>query len=147
MANNKGTALLTNATLRPDDYITSPSGTYAAVMQGDGNLVVYRGMRFIEKNAVWASNTGGRPLGLYIAVMQADGNLVIYQGENFISEHAIWATHTHGSPGTDFTAQVADDGTLYIENKQGTILWTSVPNPLLIGWKMLERDRGRQKNT
>lgn len=54
-----------------------------AVLQGDGNFVIYS-----ASNAVlWASNTAGHP-GSTLAV-QDDGNVVLYDGEQ-----ALWATKT-----------------------------------------------------
>ena len=65
------------------------SGTYGrgvarAVMQGDGNLVVYNG----SNQPLWASGTFGNP-GATLAV-QDDGNVVIYRADHA----AIWATNT-----------------------------------------------------
>ena len=55
-----------------------------AVMQGDGNFVLYhRGW-----TALWSSGTYGHP-GSYV-VLQDDGNLVIYSP----SGRALWATGT-----------------------------------------------------
>lgn len=55
-----------------------------AVMQSDGNLVVYR-----KTTATWHSKTGGNP-GAFLSV-QNDGNVVIYKGRT-----PIWSTGTHG---------------------------------------------------
>ncbi len=55
-----------------------------AVMQGDGNFVLYHQ----GWNALWSSGTYGNP-GSYI-VMQNDGNLVIYNPGG----RALWATGT-----------------------------------------------------
>ena len=55
----------------------------AAVMQGDGNLVLYG----YDNRAVWASGVTG-VLGS-ILVMQDDGNLVTYGSQ------PIWATGTN----------------------------------------------------
>lgn len=64
---------------------TSGSGGQCAVMQEDGNFVIYApGAR-----PVWSSNTHGRQ-GARLA-LQDDANLVIYQHGN-----AVWATNTHG---------------------------------------------------
>lgn len=66
---------------------------YVAVMQGDGNFVVYRGATPSAGNAVWATNTAG-PVGQYVAVMQNDGNFVVYRGTTPSAGNAIWATNT-----------------------------------------------------
>ncbi|HEV2060310.1 MAG TPA: hypothetical protein VGR11_13220 [Solirubrobacteraceae bacterium] len=55
-----------------------------AVMQGDGNFVLYHQ----GWNALWSSGTYGNP-GSYI-VMQNDGNLVIYNPGGRV----LWATGT-----------------------------------------------------
>lgn len=111
---NLGTTLRAGSTMRPGQYLTSNgykfifqgdqnvvvynrsgravwssrtngSGADRFVMQGDGNLVAYRGSR-----AVWASGTAGR--GGNRLVMQADGNAVIYTSSN----RGVWATGTNG---------------------------------------------------
>jgi hypothetical protein len=97
--------------------LTSPSGTYRAVMQDDGNFVVYRG-----DSPIWALNNFGVPLvpgawagwwgdsfailnpaggapiwkagedgkGGVKLVMQDDGNLVVYDSNN----NPTWSTGT-----------------------------------------------------
>jgi len=54
-----------------------------AVMQFDGNLVVYLGTR-----PLWSTGTFGNP-GAWLA-LQDDGNLVVYSAQN----RALWATMT-----------------------------------------------------
>jgi len=54
-----------------------------AVMQGDGNFVLYAGA-----NPVWATDTQGQP-GAYL-VLQNDGNLVTYN----LGGTSIWSTGT-----------------------------------------------------
>ncbi|BBY82168.1 peptidoglycan DD-metalloendopeptidase family protein [Mycolicibacterium pulveris] len=56
------------------------SGAHA-VMQSDGNLVVYRGSK-----ALWSSHTNGQKGA--VLVVQNDGNLVIYKGST-----AAWDRH------------------------------------------------------
>lgn len=60
-----------------------PSGA-SAVMQSDGNFVVYDG----SGHPLWATGTWGHP-GAYLAV-QDDGNLVVYAA----SGGPLWATNT-----------------------------------------------------
>lgn len=62
---------------------TGGSDGTAAVMQSDGNFVLYGR----TSNAIWSSNTGGHG-GAALAV-QSDGNLVVYQGAT-----ALWNTGT-----------------------------------------------------
>jgi len=94
------------------------SGQYRFEMQGDGNLVLYRGSQAIwaadingrggvslqmqqdgnlvvynaANQPVWASNTNGRAVGGYL-IMQGDGNVVLYDQTN----RPIWNTCTHGN--------------------------------------------------
>ena len=96
-------------TLRPGQRLvannnesrTSKNGRYRLVMQGDGNLVLYRG------NApLWASGTNG--IAVDYCIMQADGNLVLYGFAN----NAVWASNTHGQPGSFLIVQ--NDGNVVI---------------------------------
>lgn len=87
-------------TLTADESLTSPNGVYRLVMQGDGNLVLYRSGGV----AVWASGTNGSNRH---AVMQADGNLVVYTGAT-----PLWSSNTTGFGSTRLTMQ--DDGNLVI---------------------------------
>lgn len=63
-----------------------------AIMQTDGNLVIYRDT-FRDSNnvlfgfAAWATGTNGHP-GAFV-VAQGDGNTVVY-----VNKQALWATNT-----------------------------------------------------
>ena len=63
---------------------TVGKSTAFAVMQGDGNFVLYN----TTGKPIWASNTAGHP-GAFI-VVQNDGNLVIYDS----SSRVLWASNT-----------------------------------------------------
>ncbi|MFF4406073.1 hypothetical protein ACFY2W_09590 [Streptomyces sp. NPDC001262] len=58
---------------------------YEAIMQEDGNFVLYNR----DRRAVWASNTSGHPGA--VLVVQDDHNVVIYS-----KGQAIWQTNTAG---------------------------------------------------
>jgi len=55
---NKGTSLTTGQYLSVDDYLVSDDGDYFAIMQNDGNFVLYRGSGPSDNHgSLWASNT------------------------------------------------------------------------------------------
>merc|ERR1711988_421010 len=84
--------------MRPGEQLTA--GDYKFVVQGDGNLVVYKG-----SDAIWASDTNGRKIDKF--VMQADGNLVSYDGSA-----PVWASDTCGKPVSRFTMVIHPSGPL-----------------------------------
>jgi len=106
-------ALGLNDTLTPGQSLTSPSGTFIAALQGDGNLVVYR---VGNSTALWASNTPGK--GGTKLIMQGDGNLVLYTA----SGSAVWASNTAGK-GQSF-CRMQDDGN-FVVYVQGGSTWAS----------------------
>lgn len=78
--------LRTGQALSVGQRIVSDGGRYFAILQGDGNFVVYRndGVPF------WSTGTVGSDAAT--AVMQGDGNFVIYSRAG----HAVWSTGTWG---------------------------------------------------
>lgn len=96
--------------LGANEAVSSPSGAYRLVMQGDGNLVVYSS----SGQPLWATMTFTP--GSFLAV-QGDGNVVIY-GPN---GSPVWATMTF-RPGSYLKMQ--DDGNLVLYGPSGA-LWDS----------------------
>ena len=98
------------------NYLKSSNGNYTAVMQGDGNFVIYNP----SGAAVWALQTV--KVNNYIAgssaVMQNDGNFVIYSP----SGNALWATGTM-IPGS--IAVMQNDGNFVIYSPSGLSLWST----------------------
>ena len=93
--------------------IKSQNGKFTFVMQGDGNLVLYRA----EGRALWASGTNGKRVA--VCAMQGDGNLVLYEA----GPHADWASNTNGNPGSKLVVQ--DDGNVVIYRANGTAAWAT----------------------
>jgi hypothetical protein len=91
-----------NYSILAGQEMTTPNRNYHLVMQGDGNLVLYRS----NGSAVWATNTAGS--GASYLTMQEDGNLVLYTS----SGQAIWNTHTNGRGLSSF--QLQDDVNLVV---------------------------------
>lgn len=114
----RGTAA--NGIMRANDAIQSANGRYVAVMQGDGNMVVYD---YGTGRSIWDSGTAGLAPGGGL-VMQSDGNLVVYD----VAGQAQWNTGTAG-PGINraMTLVMQDDGNLVVyDSKGGTALWSSM---------------------
>lgn len=107
--------LLADQTLSAGSELVSPNGQHRAVMQGDGNFVLYRA----NGSPKWATGTDGRAIGGII--MQGDGNLVMYDPNG-----PVWASGTDGRPGAVLVMQ--DDGNLVIYDPSGAALWATGTN-------------------
>jgi len=95
--------------------ITSSNGSYKAVVQGDGNFVLYHGTK-----ALWASGTNGKGSGCSLDV-QEDNNLVLYDSKG----HALWATSTNGKGSSPAWLLAQDDGNLVLYDGNDKPLWAS----------------------
>jgi hypothetical protein len=107
--------LLAGQQLASGQYLESDSGDYAAVMQGDGNLVIYG-----PAGPVWASGTA---IAGTVLSMQRDGNLVAYRPNGLPAWHSV----TNDWSGALLLMQ--DDGNLVIYRANGTPLWASASDP------------------
>jgi len=104
-----------NGQLNVNDQLVSGNGRVRLVLQGDGNLVLYR---TDDGRALWASNTAGKPVAS--TVMQGDGNFVAYGSGG----HPYWASNTGGHSGSWLILQ--DDGNLVIyDGASNKALWAS----------------------
>jgi len=109
-----GRAPLGSTNIGVSQPLYSPSGDYMAILQSDGNFVVYR----VESSpvAIWASGTNGT--GAATLSIQGDGNLVLYAGSR-----AVWATSTSSTTVT--WLQMQDDGNLVLYAAGNRPLWAS----------------------
>jgi hypothetical protein len=112
-----------NAILSFGQSLVSPGCAFHLDMQGDGNLVLYRG--FGTGAPLWATGTHSNDSAQ--AIMQGDGNLVIYDG----SGRVLWASWTNGWAGAYGTLQ--DDGNFVIYNSGNGALWSTRTNGEVIG--------------
>ncbi len=99
--------------LSPGQKLVSSNKHFSAIMQHDGNFVIY-----LMGNALWSTGTYGNPSSAL--TMQNDGNLVIYHKGN-----AIWQSGTFGRGPS--TLMLTNDGQLIIYAK-GKATWAS-PKP------------------
>ncbi len=116
--------------------ITSLNGKYFAMMQTDGNFVIYQSD---TQKALWHTNTYGGNYTSYRAMMQTDGNFVVYGIKNGAMT-ALWnaGTHVYGS-GT-YRLELGDDSVLRVK-KNGNTVWNSPNAPInSSGWSYMFRE-------
>ncbi|OFA06927.1 hypothetical protein [Duganella sp. HH101] len=105
-----GETLQANESIKPID-----NNLAYLVMQGDGNLVLYR----TSDNApLWHTSSWGHPGA--VTVMQGDGNLVVY-GPN--PGEVLFHTSTYNNPGSYL--QLLSSGNLVVKAANNTVLWAS----------------------
>lgn len=86
MSHNEST-LHNGETLNAGQFLRSKNGLFHALMQEDGNFVVYRGDLFktkgpgYERTALWSTGPGPAERAPYHIAMQTDGNVCIYAGD------------------------------------------------------------------
>jgi hypothetical protein len=107
---NGGSVLGQNQYLGVGGTLYSPDNTSRLVLQGDGNLVLYRTP---DNFVFWASDTNGS--GAVKAVMQYDGNLVLQRADG----SAVRASATDGRPG----ASLRVSGSSVLIDAYGTTVW------------------------
>ncbi len=113
------TQLSVNGVLTVGGAISSPSGTYKAVMAWDGNLHVENMATSAE---VWSTAISPAPGSSAYLILQGDGNLGLYRSPG----NPAWWTSTAPEPGDHLI--VTDAGQLQIISIGGLLLWTNAPN-------------------
>lgn len=104
-----------NECLAPGEFLTSSNGCFKLILQGDGNLVIYRQS---NGKATWSSKTSRTCTNR--ACMQGDGNFVTYDCSN----KATWASKTSKKEGSWVVMQ--NDGNLVVYAWQSfRALWSS----------------------
>lgn len=122
-----------NAYLRANEKMISPSGNVTLVMQGDGNLVVYRSNCIGQPAcAVWNSQTAGG--GASFMAIQEDGNLVVYRGTPEANGGPAWNSQTPGAKANYFLA-LQDDENLVVYRGTGPrdnngAVWSTKTGPI-----------------
>lgn len=96
-------------------FIRSSNQVYSAVIQGDGNFVIYDE---VKKMNLWSSGTAGKGTGPYRLAMQ-DGNLVLYDGQHRMQ----WSTNTKDTGKGPHKLRMDDDGHLRIYDSEKNVIW------------------------
>lgn len=101
------------------ESMKSYNGLYTAVLQTDGNFVVYG-----PSGAIWASWTQWAGSSTW-AIMQSDGNFVVYMSDAYAGAVPICSTGTWMYPGSNIQMQV--DGNLVVYSEPGHVArWASM---------------------
>jgi len=114
------------STLNQGVKLESTNKKYFAIMQTDGNFVLYSAGSFNGKrkdNPIWASNTMRKGTGPYKVWMQNDGNLVVYD-----SKSPIWASNTSGKGKGPYKLLLQDDGNFVLYDSVNAVIWASNTN-------------------
>lgn len=103
-----------DATLKAGGNLVSPNGQFTLVVQGDGNVVVYRSACVGDpKCHTWATGTNGQTSNP-LFVMQADGNLVLYNGM-LDPAKALW--NIGPAAVAEYLLIMQDDGNLVVYSR------------------------------
>ena len=120
-AQDIGNTLTTNQSLNVNQSLRSTNKQYKLVMQGDGNLALYRE----PSTYLWGTGaTTGRR-----AVMQGDGNLCMYTAASGGAN--AWCNYSNGAEGA-YYLMLRDSGTLEIykgtpaNSGASTLVWTTL---------------------
>ncbi len=114
-------------TLNQDERLESNNNKYFAIMQSDGNFVVYskKGENGRDRDfPIWASQTFKKGQGPYKLIMQNDGNSVLYDKNG----KPTWASNTNGRGTPPFRVIMQDDGNLVVYDKNNRPTWASNTN-------------------
>jgi hypothetical protein len=101
-------------------------GPYFAVMQGDGNFVLYNGSDpGHNKGPYWAVATSAKPAGNYVAVMNGNGTLSVAA----VGSAPFWANATVTDPQAIIVTKAGGDGQ-WLKPPRGDTAWIMFPDPL-----------------
>jgi len=103
--------LLPGERLNTNEFLKSSDNRFTFIMQGDGNLVLYK-----YNVPLWSSNTHGLPVNR--CIMQTDGNLVLYDASN----NPRWSSGTYNNPGAWLVTQSDGNTVIY---KNSSPLWAT----------------------
>ncbi len=108
-----------NTYLKASQCLTSKNCNYRAIMQNDGNFVIYE-RKNGKETAIWNTRTAGNS-GAHF-VLQQDGNLVVYSK----ASKPLYASNTNRKPFADYKLMLGDDGVLQlIKKSNNSVIWKS----------------------
>lgn len=132
-----GDKISTSQFLSKDQYLVSPNKKYFAIMQGDGNFVVYRGSSPGNNLGwLWLTRTAGAES---FFIMQGDGNLVLYRGTSpGNNQGLVWQTGPTGAGGQS-QLKLANNGQLQVTGDE-MVYWETPVDPYVVARQQCEVD-------
>eukprot|EP00599_Poterioochromonas_sp_BG-1_P010190 CAMPEP_0173146562 /NCGR_PEP_ID=MMETSP1105-20130129/8566_1 /TAXON_ID=2985 /ORGANISM="Ochromonas sp., Strain BG-1" /LENGTH=262 /DNA_ID=CAMNT_0014060785 /DNA_START=217 /DNA_END=1005 /DNA_ORIENTATION=- len=108
--------------LPQNGYLQSHNGAYYALMQADGNFVVYVSHHAVPANAIWSTNTcSNEDEGPYCLTLSDDGRLSLLD----VTCTERWSSTSNGLGVPDFCLKLEDDGNLVLRDGNSHIVWQS----------------------
>ncbi|EGG15845.1 BCAP29/BCAP31 family protein [Cavenderia fasciculata] len=107
----------------PNNKLVTENGQFTAILQEDGNFVVYRGQDHTPQNAVFATHTHHKGTGPYRFIQQDDGNLVLYDKHR----KSHWSSHTHDSGQGPYHLDFEDTGLLILKDEMVICILAVLP--------------------
>ena len=108
------------AQLNKGELLTSWSGRFKAVMEQEGNFVLYVGKRVLWTTNSTTTATNAAKSGFQL-VMQNDGNLALLD----LNGDQVWASLTNSFRSRADYLICADDGNLVLFNNNSMPVWST----------------------
>ncbi|KAJ3042411.1 hypothetical protein HDV00_007367 [Rhizophlyctis rosea] len=98
-----------------------------ALLQVDGNLVLYDKEAIADSNVYWATNTGGVGAYSHQLILQTNGNLDLLDGDNVLLWQAKNPNPVANMTYKAFVRYV--DGALVVQDRNNQTIWCSCDHP------------------
>jgi len=116
------TTLTCGSALTDGQYLLSSSGQFQAVMNTNGNFVLYELQYGPVLIQTWSSNITHVGKGPFKLKMKSDGNLVIYDTD---TNKSAWSSITAGKGSGWFKLWIRNDGNLVIDDGDWNQTWAT----------------------
>lgn len=123
VSGNEKDTLQINEILEEETFLVCTSKQYFAIIQSDGNFVVYKSSSFKRENALWASKTHnlGNPKPFSLILSQ-NGELILRDK----NQTAVWTSNSaNKGSGQGYHLVMQNDGNLVLYDKMKNPTWAT----------------------
>ena len=122
-AENLGHRIYSETRIEQGDYLQSQNKLFSAIMQSDGNFVVYLGSDGDHDVPLWDTKTDRTTKNVrYFAKLQSE-NFVVYKGKKAVESNALWSIG--GRSRKDYELNMQNDGNLVMYDPNKNAVWAS----------------------